>query len=181
MIAIIERTPTGVLSKTLDVRADKSVEDVADTAKATLVGLALIEWWAHGDLCPVGGTNWWAVDFHPPRGMGATQRVDLRAILGNALMADRRISLTVGLLRLADHVPVVAFNAKDRAADIGRDLMAWWANPGPTRWYRAPMKLGSGQRGVSLDVRISVNQAVTGYEAELGRLQAQGKLPTRKG
>jgi hypothetical protein len=181
VIALIERTPTGVFSKYLDVRADKSVEDVADLAKACLIGHALVEWWGKGDLCPRGGTNWWAVDFHPPRGMGASIRFDLRELLGRALCARGRISIAAGALRLAGHVPVIAHDVAEKVPAIGRDVMTWWANPGESRWYQSPFKLGSGQRGTSLDLRVNLNQAITGYEVELGRLQAQGKLPTRKG
>lgn len=176
-IAIFEKTPAGVLVRSLDVRADRSVEDIVDETKGKLLGQALVDWWGNGDLHQQGGTNWWSLTFHPPRGMGRSLRYDLRALLLRALTADGRISPTAGILRLAGTTPLIAHDALSKAEQIGRDLMAWFASPGRSKWFESPFKLGSGQRGNKLDLRINLNQAFTGYEVERERLRDRGKPP----
>lgn len=165
-VALLERTPGGVLVKHLDVRAGKSVEDVADATKAMCVGQSIIEWWSHGDMTQRGGTNWWALIVHSPG--DKSQTYDLRRELGRALSAGLRISTLAGALRVSeDHRPVVAFDAKERAEAIGRDLMGWWAAADASRWFRPRFPSG---RTITMDLRVQINQAVTGFEVERARL-----------
>ncbi len=178
-VALFERTPTGVMVKHLDVRSGKSVEDVADVVKAEMVGRAMIEWWANGDLAPRGGTNWWGINYHPDGPYRPARVYDLRGLLRDALTKWGRISTLAGALSLTpDRRPVVAHDAPTKAEAIGRDLLAWWAAADESRWLRVP-----GPRGLTaeIDLRISVNQAMHGYEVERERLRARAAGQRPKG
>lgn len=117
---MLERTAGGVLVNTVDVDRGSTVDDTADTFRATMIGKAFVEWFLRAN-------GHWI--FHIPMRNGNAVPVDLRKVLLDRLTADWRIS------HIAGHLKVIkdgrsASKAGLNSLSVGRDLMSWYAAEG---------------------------------------------------
>lgn len=152
-VAIFERTPLGVTTATVDVRHGRSVEDVADSVRAKMVGQALMDWWENA-------ARHWSMSF-ALSGIGRMPTVlHLRESLLRSLSAGRRLSCSARWLSVRDGVGVVRPDADPGA--IGRDLLAWWAEGGGA--HRCEVR--GAQRSAVIDLRACLNQSMANWERE---------------
>lgn len=147
-VYLLERAADRALVRAVDVRANRSVEDVADEIKAREVGRMLVGWWQRGRH---------RVRLHAGGPGVGPMALDLRRELLRALGAGLRISPTAKYLRLSEdgrsgvHVETAA-----HYDIIGRDLLAWWAEPEGS--HRVTMEARGRRAGY--DIRIGLNESM---------------------
>lgn len=158
-VALLERIGPNVVTKTLDVRANKSVEAVADELKARAAGELLIDWWMQGN-------NEWRA--RPSGGMV----LDLRHALLKAMGHGLRISPTGRWLGVnkEGHSTLKA-GGVENAVTIGRDLLSWWEEPNGAHRLRLTVQ----GRAVNYDLRIGLNQSWRDFQVRKARSGAPGR------
>jgi hypothetical protein len=170
-VILLDKNPLGVTVETLDVRNGRAVDDTADEVRARMIGQSLIDWWRFGG-------KWWRSVFHPRSFLlGRSLEFDLRQMLLRALTDNLRISCVpryLGCSGPPDWHSLVAQDIDAHAFEIGRDLMAWWADE-KARYIAVPGPQGAPMR---VDVRLLLNQAFRGWKVEHDRDRAAGRKPT---
>lgn len=137
-------------------RHGKAIRPDADPNLCRAVGDRFIAWWQEGPEVT-----------HATLGTGPDNReafkLDLRQAMLSAMSQDQRRCSTAGMVFVVGTIGMVKPEAFVRAAEIGREVLTWWDDPGGRH------KLCIPSIGATIDIRPLIEHSLKCMEVYRSR------------